>query len=252
MSFLMTSLVWPLKGFSIQWTEQAREDQPTTRTTPRGPWRPLPLLWKTPPSCTILTGQKGHGEPRRSWPQTSLSLRPHQATRPLPPAGVRPPFLTGSKWLPRHTPSHAEASHSIYVRTEARERRTQEPPQPPGRKGNTRGRGKHMRHSSPSDPSWSPGRTRSSYSDRNGCRHPWRPRGPGSPWQPSGSGRPEPSWSGQVGPGVGAAGPQRPLASSQLQPVCAVCWPHTRKQEEGDTCPFFKKKKYPNKIFKES
>lgn len=59
MSFLMTSLVWPLKGFSIQWTEQAQEDQPTMRTTPGGPWRPLPLLWKTPPSCTILTGQKG-------------------------------------------------------------------------------------------------------------------------------------------------------------------------------------------------
>lgn len=247
MSFLMTSLVWPLDGTStggpahhedhptrpVETTATALEDAPQLHH-PHGPERPR------------------HGEPRRSWPQTSLSLRPHQATRPLPPAGVRPPFLTGSKWLPRHTPSHAEASHSIYVRTEARERRTQEPPQPPGRKGNTRGRGKHMRHSSPSDPSWSPGRTRSSYSDRNGCRHPWRPRGPGSPWQPSGSGRPEPSWSGQVGPGVGAAGPQRPLASSQLQPVCAVCWPHTRKQEEGDTCPFFKKKKYPNKIFKES
>lgn len=142
MLFLMTSLAWPLKGFSIQWTEQAREDQPAHHED--HPTRPM----ETTALEDALQLHHPHGperprhaEPRRSWPQTSLSLRPHQATRTLPPARVRQPFLTGSKWLPRRTPFHTEASCSIYVRTEARERRTQEPPQSPGRKGNTRGRG---------------------------------------------------------------------------------------------------------------
>lgn len=91
-----------------------------------------------------------------------------------------------------------------------REEDPEDPPQGPRRKENTRGRGKLMRHSSPLDPSWSPGCTRSSYSNRNGCRRLWRPRDPGSPWRPSGSGRLEPSCSGQAGPGVVTAGPQRP------------------------------------------
>lgn len=91
-------------------------------TTPRGPQRLPPPLWEDSHQLHHPHGPKRPCQ--LSWPQTSLSLRPHQATKPPPPAGVRPPFLTGSKWLLRHT-FHTEASHSIYVRTGARERRTQ-------------------------------------------------------------------------------------------------------------------------------
>lgn len=55
------------------------------------------------------------------------------------------------------------------------------------------------RGSSPLNLSWSPGCTRSFYSNQNGCRRPWRPQDPGSPWQPSGSGRLEPSCTGTMG-----------------------------------------------------
>lgn len=190
------------------------------------------------------SGRRPPAAPSSQAREAPLSPRGAGLRRPCRSGGQAPTTGWGEAALPHglkvaaeaHT-FHMEASRSIYVRTEARERKTQEPPQPPRRKGNTWGRGKHMRHSSPLDPSWSPGCTRSSYSNRNGCRRPWQPRDPGSPWRPSGSGRLEPSCSGQAGPGVVTAGPQRP---PHLEPaatsLCGLLAPHQKPggRKHGD------------------
>lgn len=116
----------------------------------------------------------------RSRPQTSLSCSLCQAVGP--PLRARAEARLPHR-LQRHTLLHAEASSFSETSTA------------PSRRWEIQ----DARGSSPWNPSWSPGCTRSFYSNRNGCRHPWRLRGPGSPWQPSGSDRLEPSCTGQRG-----------------------------------------------------
>lgn len=102
--------------------------------------------------------------------------------------------------------------------------------------GNPQGR-RDAWATSPLSPAWSPGCTRSFYSNQNGCRRPWRPQDPGLPWQPSGSGKLEPSCTGTVGKsGMSGAEAQRShlTRESPAHPV-VDCYAQIRRRKEGDT-----------------
>lgn len=118
------------------------------------------------------------------------------------------------------------AFYSTHTRSKARERRTNTPLWPSKGKGNIR-EVQDARSSSPWNPSWSPGCTRSFYSNQNGCRHPWRPRDPGSPWQPSGSDKLGPSCTGTRKSGMsGTAETQSQLRSW----LCGLLSPGQKKE----------------------
>ena len=114
------------QGSSTKWTDPAREDRATTRASPRGTRRPLPLPCEDARKLhhPHRPGRHCDAEPPGRLASDVPGTRAPQATGPSPPAGSEASLP--HRLQPRHTSLHTGASRPIYTRTEARQRRTRQ------------------------------------------------------------------------------------------------------------------------------